>query len=497
MKKNKILLLSIAVLFLNGCSCSYSKKSYIVTKNNPKDNTQINNPEDTTKIVNPVTPNNPGGSINDGGNTHKEDDNNEENITYIKEGSVYIEGRVEYFELLPTPVVVAPNYVVLGSEKYFYTSIENKEVPVDLNSLSIWKTYDPWYDRKMLTGDYVLIAYYENGNGEHCYTDTFEYTVYKGNLDPEIFAITNHEHNHVLPIADNIERLADVEQVLNGYCLYYLDEGYYEASFEGEGVVKFEDDTILLEPGTHTYTLIYIDDSDCYNPFKCDVTFNVTSEVVKSSEVKLALSQLSFKTEGSYGQGALEATYNGFPYKVSIEDSEHSDLFEINFAESTSRNNSFVSGGKYIVAVSIKSPNVLSWLHDDGTTFYGNLEFEISIKKKEIDFEFYTYFSLNEYYANVSERVSDGGSVSLYMGETGKFFLYKCSSNENKLGEEEFDCSVNIVSNDGCIKLVDSNPSSILGLKSGNAVVDVVYPGNSNYSEKIVTRIEVQVLSHY
>lgn len=479
MKKNKILLLSIATLFLNGCSCSIISNSHIVE----------NKVIDKTKTEIPQT--NPGGSGGNGGKTGTEIIS--KNDTYKQEGEVSLEGRLEFWEEMPTPVISSRNGVASGTEKYFYTDVENKLVPVDLNNLSPWQLYSPPYDMKMTPGEYTLIAYYVNNLGEKCYTSTFDYTVYKGKIDPEFHAISNGEHIHILPYTENTKTLADVEEVLADYVCFYLDEGHYESMFDFEGTVVFDDNTLPLETGRHVYTLVFADNYGYYEPFKCDVSFNVVTQNIKTSDVKLILRQSNFQKTVTYGQGDVELDYTGEAYALSLEETAFSEFYEINLRECS---NSIINPGIHTIVVSLKSKNLLFWLNDDGSINFGDLNFTVTINKVLPIFELDAYFNIIPVNLSPDDRCIDGDTRTMYVNQMGMFHVYKGNGNENKIGEISYDCEVNFITNDGCVKKYEEYDNVIRAIRPGKAIVEIVFSKTTFYLEKVVARIEINVLNN-
>lgn len=492
MKKNKILLLAIATLFLNGCSCSISSRSRRIDKTDTTQNSG-------TELTNNTGTNN---SNNNQGGSGDNDDYTDLTVimggasTYYKQGSVSIEGRVQYWEELPQPTLTSPNGVKSGTPRYFYTERKNKNVSVDLNNLYPWQLYNPPYE-SIHPGEYTLIAYYVNDLGDKCYTSTYDFTAYKGVLDPEDFAISNGNHNHVLPYIDSTDTLADVEDILTDYDCFYIDNGYYDSGFGRDGVVTFDDPSINLVLGMQTYTLVFTDDAGCFEPFKCDLTFSVTDKIVRMTWVKLNIKQTGFQKEMRSGE-EIHLPYNESQYELSLPTTESSSLYEINLEKTTGESNKIMNPGYYKVYVSLKNKDSSMFINPDGTICYEDLEFTIHIDKKEVDFETYTYFTVGSNSASVADRVGDGGSCSLRVSQKGTFRIYQKVGDGSEVGGIQWTCRIEIVSGitiiERYIDYIGYSGYSITALNPGKAVVDIYLAESTYYKEKKVATIEINVL---
>lgn len=495
MRKNKILLLTAVALFLNGCSCSVTHKSQIVenpiktTNNTGTNNTGTNN----TGTGNTGTTNtNPGGSGSNGGGTGtvvQPKDN-----TYHKQGDVSIEGRLEFDGIAPEPTISAPYGVQSGTVEYYYTEIENKNVSVDFNNLSGWDYYLPSYYFDIAPGDYALIAFYVNDYNQNCYTNTFDFTVHKGKLDPEYFAISNEGHTHILPYTQSTETLADVEKALAEYSCYCLDEGNYEAESGYEGTVVFEDNTLALELGPQIYTVVFTDNSGYFEPFVCEVGFNVITESISTSDVKLLIKQDSSILVVPYGQGNTEIDYTGKAYSLSLQNTTLSSSYEINFQESTGGAKNIINPGEYTVVVSLKFNSLFFWINDDGTINFDDLKFNVIINKIPPTFELSAYLRGKYEPLTTEHRIIDGDTRTLYVGEYRIFEVCQNVGDESSLKLNYYNCRVDIVSNDGCIEKSAASNYRIDAIKQGKAVVDVIFTGTNYYLETKVARVELNVV---
>lgn len=475
MKKNNLICFALAALLLVGCS---NKSDAVPSDNNNTniDNTETNNTENNTNEQNEIP-------------------------KYTDRGSVSLDGECEFNKGLPNAILTTTDTYFPNEVYFYYVQREFRDTSFDFVNAGKWVVYESGKSCHIAPGDYTLICYYLTTDRHYCYTSKFDFTVKKGLIPNSDFRISNLNHEHVINIAGGEKTLADVEYVLDDYCVFYNEDDdptvISPACFEYEGKVTFKDNTIPLEGGEHTYKVVFKAKNGCFFDFEDEVTFVVKPLIINPYEVTLVVTQGEWSKNVTYDQRKLELSANENHYVVSLAETTNSQYYEINLSKTTNGSVNIGGIGEYTFVVSLKDKSLYCWGNTPSYTYTFDLEFKITINKNTQGIPLSAYFSVYPNAVTANDRILSGKECVLYVGQTGNFALYKRTDTEDELSQNSRLCRVVIVSNpDECIKKSEdsANPNRIVALKPGKATVNIIYPENMIYTEQSFGNVEVTVL---